>query len=169
MLQQVEMIFEDMPSMLKGLKKKNYESNMKIFREKNNDFFFALMDQLKIENREVVAQHLSNSFVAAVKQIFEKRGKIKGNTQLDLNFFMIYYVFPAILMTQSDHAKIMADALCETWGKSFKDSKIGYTDYDTLYQSFKENEVSPEVAHEIGVRLAEEIFGERFEVVVSTH
>ena len=38
-----------------------------------------------------------------------------------------------------------------------------------LVQSFKENEVSPEIAHEIGVRLAEEIFGERFEVVVSTH
>ena len=30
-----------------------------------------------------------------------------------------------------------------------------------LVQSFKENEVSPEIAHEIGVRLAEEIFGER--------
>lgn len=38
-----------------------------------------------------------------------------------------------------------------------------------LVQSFRENEVSPEIAHEIGVRLAEQIFGERFEVVVSTH
>lgn len=38
-----------------------------------------------------------------------------------------------------------------------------------LVQSFKENEVSPEIAHEIGVKLAKEIFGERFEVVVSTH
>ena len=57
---------------------------------------------------------------------------------MDLNFFMIYYVFPAILMTQNDNAKLMADTLCETWGKSFKDSKIGYTDYDTLYESFKE-------------------------------
>ena len=69
---------------------------------------------------------------------FEKRGKIKGNVQMDLNFFMIYYVFPAILMTQSDDAKLMADTLCETWGKSFKDAKIGYTDYDKLYESFKE-------------------------------
>lgn len=138
MLQQVETIFEDMAPMLKGLKKKNYEVNMKAFREKNNEFFFSMMDQLKIENKEVVAQHMANSFVAAVKQLFEKKGKIKGNMQMDLNFFMIYYVFPAILMTQSDDAKLMADTLCETWGKSFKDSKIGYTDYDTLYKSFKE-------------------------------
>lgn len=138
MLQQVETIFEDMAAMLKGLKKKSYEANMKVFREKNNEFFFGLMDQLKVGNKEVIAQHLSNSFVAAVKQIFEKKGKIKGNLQMDLNFFMIYYVFPSILMTQSDDAKLMADTLCETWGKSFKDSKIGYTDYDKLYESFKE-------------------------------
>lgn len=138
MLQQVEAVFENMAPMLKGLKKKTYEANMKAFREKNNEFFFSLMDQLKIGNKEVIAQHLSNSFVAAVKQIFEKRGKIKGNIQMDLNFFMIYYVFPAILMTQSDDAKLMADTLCETWGSSFKDSKIGYTEYDKLYESFKE-------------------------------
>ena len=138
MLQQVEAVFENMAPMLKGLKKKTYEKNMKEFREKHNEFFFSLMDQLKFGNKEVIAQHLSNSFVAAVKQIFEKRGKIKGNLQMDLNFFMIYYVFPAILMTQSDDAKLLADTLCETWGNSFKDSKIGYTEYDKLYESFKE-------------------------------
>ena len=37
------------------------------------------------------------------------------------------------------------------------------------YQSFKEGEVTPEMAHEIGVRLAEEMWGDRFQVVVSTH
>ena len=37
------------------------------------------------------------------------------------------------------------------------------------YQSFEEGEVTPEVAHEIGVKLAEEMWGDRFEVVVSTH
>ena len=138
MLQQVETIFEDMAPMLKGLKKKTYEANMKTFREKNNEFFFNMMDQLKMGNKEAIAKHLSNSFVAAVKQIFEKRGKIKGSLQMDLNFFIIYYVFPSILMTQSDDAKLMADTLCETWGNSFKNAKIGYTDYDKLYESFKE-------------------------------
>ncbi|MCL2355215.1 MAG: relaxase/mobilization nuclease domain-containing protein [Oscillospiraceae bacterium] len=37
------------------------------------------------------------------------------------------------------------------------------------FQSFKGHEVSPEEAHAIGVKLAEEVWGERFEVVVSTH
>ena len=34
------------------------------------------------------------------------------------------------------------------------------------YQSFKENEVTPELAHEIGIKLAEEMWGDKFEVVV---
>lgn len=37
------------------------------------------------------------------------------------------------------------------------------------YQSFDEGEVTPEIAHEIGVKLANEMCGDRFQVVVSTH
>ncbi len=37
------------------------------------------------------------------------------------------------------------------------------------YQSFNEGEVTLEVAHEIGVKLANEMWGDRFQVVVSTH
>ena len=37
------------------------------------------------------------------------------------------------------------------------------------YQSFNEGEVTPEIAHEIGVKLANEMWRDRFQVVVSTH
>ena len=37
------------------------------------------------------------------------------------------------------------------------------------YQSFNEGEVTPEIDHEIGVKLADEMWGDRFQVVVSTH
>lgn len=37
------------------------------------------------------------------------------------------------------------------------------------YQSFAEGEVTPAQAHEISVKLAEELWGDRFQVVVSTH
>jgi hypothetical protein len=36
-------------------------------------------------------------------------------------------------------------------------------------QSFVAGEVTPEIAHEIGVRLANEMWGDRFEVIVTTH
>jgi hypothetical protein len=37
------------------------------------------------------------------------------------------------------------------------------------YQSFAPGEATPETAHAIGVKLAQELWGDRFEVVVSTH
>ena len=37
------------------------------------------------------------------------------------------------------------------------------------YQSFKEGEVTPDEAHNIGIELAKEMWGDRFQVVVSTH
>lgn len=37
------------------------------------------------------------------------------------------------------------------------------------YQSFMPGEATPETAHAIGVKLAQELWGSRFEVVVSTH
>lgn len=46
-----------------------------------------------------------------------------------------------------------------------KEKIIGYH----LIQSFKEGEVTPEVAHEIGLEYVNEVFGKDFEVVVATH
>jgi len=37
------------------------------------------------------------------------------------------------------------------------------------YQAFAPSEVDPQTAHAIGVKLAQELWGERFEVVISTH
>ncbi len=37
------------------------------------------------------------------------------------------------------------------------------------YMSFKQNEVTPELAHQIGIAFASEVWGERFQVVVTTH
>ena len=37
------------------------------------------------------------------------------------------------------------------------------------YQSFKKGEVTPEVAHKVGIELAKRMWGDRFEVLVSTH
>ena len=49
------------------------------------------------------------------------------------------------------------------WGKA--NGRVCYHGY----QSFGANEVTAETAHEIGVRLAKELWGERFEVVLATH
>ena len=49
------------------------------------------------------------------------------------------------------------------WGK--EDGRVCYHGY----QSFREGEVTAEQAHQIGVELAKELWGDRFQVVVATH
>ena len=49
------------------------------------------------------------------------------------------------------------------WGKT-----MGIVAYH-MYQSFAEGEVNADTAHMIGVKLAEELFGDRFEALVATH
>ena len=37
------------------------------------------------------------------------------------------------------------------------------------YQSFREGEVTPEQAHQIGIQMAQELWGDRYQVLVATH
>lgn len=56
--------------------------------------------------------------------------------------------------------------MVETKRKFGKEDKVLAYHY---IQSFRPCEVTPELAHKIGVEFAEECFGDRFEVVVGTH
>ena len=48
-------------------------------------------------------------------------------------------------------------------------NKMGGIQGFHAFQSFKPNEVIPDKAHLIGLKLAEEMWGDRFEVVIATH
>lgn len=139
MLEGIEKIYDNKEKMMAHLKKKNYEANTKIFLQDHGHFFEEMKEYMEhAEDKERAADEISEALVSAVEDNFSnKKGKIPANVQVDLNFFMIYYVFPTILNLESEHAKLIADKVCELWGKRFKDSKIQYTDYDTLYGSFR--------------------------------
>lgn len=139
MLDGIETVFDDMNEMLKHLKKKVYESNMKFFKNKNEHYFAEMTAFIDAaEDKAAAEEQLSDAFVAAAQGRFASKGKISSRTQADMNFMMIYYVFPSILLTNHAEADNLAKTLCTKWGGSFKDSKIGYTDYDKLYNSFNE-------------------------------
>lgn len=58
--------------------------------------------------------------------------------------------------------------------QEMQDTKMFYHKEDKIlafhgYQSFVHGEVSPEIAHKIGVQLANEMWGDRFQVLVTTH
>lgn len=139
MLEQSACMFDNMKPMLKKLKKKSYEQNMKDFK---HQYGICIDDMLvyieKREDKKEAAKEISVEFCEKVKERFSVNGKIRGVVQMDMNMFAIYYIFPSILSSYRDNTKLLADTLCETWGNVFKDSKIGYTDYDTIYNSFSE-------------------------------
>ena len=69
----------------------------------------------------------------------------------------------AISLSSVDNAYAEMTATKEKYGK-----RGGVLAYHYI-QSFKPDEVTPELAHQIGVELANECFGDRFEAVVATH
>ena len=141
MLDNIVSIYDNKKEHMQHLKKKNYEKNMKEFRKSYNNYFFEMTDYVSAAvDKKAAAKEIAKIFVDETEKNFAKglRKKIPGYVQSDLNFFMIYYVFPAILMTLHDDSKLIADTLCEEWKARFKDGQIGYTDYETLLGAFKE-------------------------------
>lgn len=141
MLENVETMFDNMDQMLKKLKKKSYEENMKLFLGKNQHYFREMTDYMDaVQDKEKAAGDIAAVLGERVENRFGKgeKKKISSRMQADINFFMIYYVFPAILKTEHEDCRLIADTVCAEWKNRFKDSAIGYTDYDSLYESFRE-------------------------------
>lgn len=139
MLEGLENIFNKNEEMLKRLKKEIFEKNTKAFIEENGHYFEEIQEYMEeAKEKERAAEEIGKCFVQAVKNKFSnKRGKIDSHTQANLNFFMIYYVFPAILSMETEEPELVAKEICNIWSKSFKDSNIQYADYDTLYGAFR--------------------------------
>lgn len=141
MLNGIGCMFDDIAGMLKRLKKKNYEENSKKFWRENMEYFFEMTDYVAAaDDKESAAKEIAAILADEVEAKFAvgAKKKIPKAMQVDINFFMIYYVFPSLLKTQHEDCRLIADSICAEWKVRFKNSEIGYTDYDTLYGSFKE-------------------------------
>lgn len=140
MQERIEEMFAKMYPMTDGLKKKSYDKWMAEFREKHGQTFQEMAVAVEqSESRAEEAKNIAGMFADVVEHQFSKRGKISAPRQVDINSFMIYYVFPTILLTQSECAVLLADALRDEWRGRFRNSsQLAYTDYDTIRGSFNE-------------------------------
>ena len=104
MLQGIETVFDNKEKMLGHLKKKSYEKNTAEFLERNGHYFQEMAEYVaRAEDKEAAAREIGECLVKAVNDHFSnKKGKIDSRTQVDLNFFMIYYVFPSVLGLEGD-------------------------------------------------------------------
>lgn len=140
MLEQAGAMFDNMEAMMYRLKKKEYRERMEQFREKNRAVLTEMTDFAgQANNRDEAAAQVAKALADAVEARFAKRGKISGRSQMDINLFMIYFVFPAILLTQSECAVPLADAIRDEWRGRFRDSaQLGYTTYEEISSTFQE-------------------------------
>lgn len=140
MLEQAEMMFDNMEEMLYRIKKKVYQERMERFRAKNQETLAEMTGVVEqTADRENAAAQVAEALADAVEHRFAKRGKIRGRSQMDINLMMIYYVFPAILLTQSECAALLADAIRDEWRRRFRDSaQLQYTTFEELCSNFQE-------------------------------
>ncbi|MDE7206420.1 MAG: hypothetical protein K2N90_04570 [Lachnospiraceae bacterium] len=139
MLDQIETIFDGMSDMIMKLGKTSYRKNIELFREQNEHFFQEMIQYVeKKENKEEAAKEMAQILASAVEKRFSAKGRIKPYKQADVNLFMIYYVFPTILLMESEYSDLIAGSIRDLWKSRFRDSNIEYTTYDELYNSFQE-------------------------------
>ena len=139
MLEKSESMFDNMLDMMKKLKKTSYKTNMKGFIKDYGHFFDEMTEYVKnSSDQEIAAQEVANIFVKTVISTYSIKGKLKAHMEANLNLFMIYYVFPAILLTEKKSKSVVADTIRDVWRIETKNKKFQYADYDKIYNSFRE-------------------------------
>ena len=139
MPEHMETVFDQMPELMKSLKKPKYEANMDRFWTNHRPMFDDMVACVgDTEDQEKVAQRVAERFVDSVIEKYSVRGKLRGRIEADLTFFMIYYVFPAILMTGHFSARDTADTIRDEWSSRIAKRQINYTDYESLQKTFRE-------------------------------
>lgn len=140
MLENVAVIFENKDIMMKRLKKAGYEKFMESFRNEHGHFFTEMTEYISAaESADVAAKEVADIFTTETKKNAKKfLGRIWGREQADNNLFMVFYVFPAILLTEDSNAELLCKAICKSWERTFPGNKIGYTTYEALLPKFRE-------------------------------
>ena len=101
----------------------------------------------------------------AVTQLYNRTTNLNGLIEYVMNGDKtdeMKYVFGVNCLPETAYEEMIATKNRFNKGK---EKIIGYH----LIQSFAEGEVTPEVAHELGLEYVNEVFGKDFEVVVATH
>lgn len=129
-------IFDNLGPMSRVKTKAQYEKMTEDFKSRNMANMQELFAHIDGEADKAAAmQTVAADFAQETFDSFAKRGKVKGTDQMNLSYFMIYYVFPTILTERTEDGEAICDAMKEAFNTRFK-ANISYTDYETLYNGF---------------------------------
>ena len=126
--------------------------------EKTNDPGFCQIEDLTGQERESLAD-----VIAYAVDEEKTRRKDQSSETLDDEHEQVLQQYVSGINCATSTARMEMLAVKKRFGK--EDGVIAYHGY----QSFAPEECTPAMAHEIGVRLAQELWGERYQVLVATH
>lgn len=120
-------------------KKNLYEQRMEEFRKVYGHYFDEMNEYVNAaEDKEAAAVEVAKAFTDSAFNNFAKRGKVRGRASSDSVLFMIYYVFPAIQLTEGENAKLICDKLRDDFSVRFGNPQMGYTTYKEIYDGFRD-------------------------------
>lgn len=137
MIDNIESMFGDVRILMNRLKKKEYIVRMESFQKENEEVISKIVGYVgESEDVNAASKEVAVELCDKVFEKFAKKGKIKSTEQIDINLFMIYYVFPAILLTQDANATTICDTIRDEWRIKFNNPEFGYMNYDQVCGSF---------------------------------
>ncbi len=124
--------FEDRQIFLRKLKQQTYEANFGAFEDK----YGSVLDDMLTGSAAGDADKIGAEFATGVFDHFAKKGKIPSILMMDLNFCMVYYIFPYLLKNKDKGGEAFAEVLKDKWNGAMG-SNISYTTYEELLAGFK--------------------------------
>lgn len=87
---------------------------------------------------QTIVDKVAMDFIEEVAAVVRYKGKLpKGRYLVDVNIFMVMYVFPGIIATQREYAFYIAETIGKKWPEIFGGNELGCADYDTINSGFK--------------------------------
>ena len=130
-------VFEERYKYLKKLKQVTYEANTAEFATEYGPVIDEAIEVISgSEDSAKECAEFSVQLAQGVFDAYSKKGKITPTLLMDLNFIMIYYVFPYLLKKQGKAADELAPILKDKWNEILG-CNISYTTYEDLYAGFK--------------------------------
>lgn len=133
-------------SRIREFRKNTYADSFESFMEENKEVWSSFrqlfaQEEEPVQTEEDVAECLVRQ---AQEMIAEEKKRVdKEERLLNINLFMVSYMFPAILACQEypqkeGNAAKMADAICRKWKEAFPKYTISYADYASIQGGFKQ-------------------------------
>lgn len=120
-------------------KKVTYDQRMEAFRNEHGHYIDEMLAYIDAaEDKETAAAEAAKAFTDSAFNRYAKRGKIRGVSGSDPTLFMIFYVFPAIQLTEAENAILLCDKLRDEFSVRFGNPQMGYTTFAEIRDSFSE-------------------------------